>query len=246
MPSISTFIVNDEMTSRAGLRLAEATCSLLRDSGIDKVSLFGAELIIEPIQGVFKSVDSAWYIAKAVGDLPKITKGAIEFSKQIDMLLGYGGYTPTEKGDGTMYKTAVSFLKLVRTTFKFISNSSASLKFLGALGVPYLASRVKFFGQIKNPFALYCAVNDLALNALELNEAVYAENKRAKKVSVIVLSSVGLLCSVCMNGFGFLDSLFGAELGKKNMQRIPPFAWNTWKLGGSLSIIAGDTIKKFA
>jgi len=246
MTSIPTFLVNEGLTSREGCRIFEGVCSVLRDTGTDTLSIKGLDISIEPVQTFFKSVDSAWYLPKAIGDTTKITNSAADFKRQLHIFMGYG-YVHDE-GEGTALRAASSFLNMVKDTFKFLADSSASLKFLGTLGVSYLAPRVKVLGLSKNAFSVYCAVHGIAVETLNLYDATYVniDNGRAKKIVVSSLSIVGLLCSVGLNGFGALQTLFGSELSQAGKQVMTPFAWNAWKLGGSVSGLVCNAVKKFA
>jgi hypothetical protein len=247
MTSLPTYLVNEGLTSREGCRIFEGVCSVLRDTGMDTLSIKGLDINIEPVQEFFKSVDSAWYLPKAIGDTTKISNSAADFKRQLHIFMGYG-YIKEDRDEGTILRTASSFLTMVKDVFKFIADSSASLKFLGTLGVSYLAPRVKVLGLSKNAFAVYCAVHGIAVETIKLYDDAYVQERpdRAKRMVVSFLSIIGFLCSTGLNGFGALQTLFGSQLAQAGKQVMTPFAFNCWKLGGSLSGLMSNTIKQFA
>ena len=226
--------LNDGLTSREGCRIFEGVCSTARDLGFNKFSVNGVDVDLEPAQAFFKTVDSAWYIPKAVGDTEKIADSAATLKEKLT------------DGNVEWMDRGAAALNLAKNTFKFISDASAGLKFLGTLGVSYLAPRVKLLGLTKNAFSVYCAVHDIALKSIDLWSDAYGETQdedRSKKILVNALSIFGLLNSMCLNGFGALDTLFGPTLTQVGKGSIPPSAWNAWKLGGSVSGLVRNTIE---
>ena len=247
MTSLPTYLVNEGLTSREGCRVFEGVCSVLRDTGTETFSINGVDISLEPIQTFFKSVDSAWYLPKAIGDTSKITNSAADFKRQLHIFMGYE-YIKKDESEGKTLRTASSFLNMVNDTFKFFADSSASLKFLGTLGVSYLAPRVKVLGLYKNAFSVYYAVHGIAVETMKLYDAAYVSNddKRAKDMAISSLKIAGFLCSVGLNGFGALNTLFGSQLSQAGKQVMTPFAWNVWKLGGSFSGLVRNVVDKFA
>lgn len=234
MASIPNYLINDGLTSREGCRFFEGVCSTARDLGYSSFTFNGVDVELQPAQTFFKTVDSAWYIPKAVGDTEKVVDSAARLKeKLID-------------SNADWMDAGAATLTLAKDTFKFISDASASLKFFGTLGVAFLAPHVRELGLTKNAFSVYCAVHDIALNSIDLWNDAYGESTdegRSQRIIVNALSIFGLLSSVCLNGFGALDTLFGSTLKEAGKASIPPSAWNAWKLGGSVSGLIRNTIE---
>lgn len=231
MNSVPNYLINDGLTSREGCRIFEGVCSTARDLGYGSFTINGVEFDIEPAQTFFKSVDSAWYIPKAVGDTEKIADSGEKLGK----VYSDSNASWMDRGAAT--------LTLTKDIFKFISDASASLKFLGTLGVAYLAPRVKVLGLAKNAFSVYCSVHAIAVDSFALKKAVGGdEDDRTKIIITKFLAILGSLTSVGLNFFGGLDSLYGSALQEAGKGRMPPFAWNVMKLGGSVSGLIRNTI----
>ncbi|MGE0198477.1 MAG: hypothetical protein AB7N99_03225 [Simkaniaceae bacterium] len=240
MTAIPTYLINEGLTSREGCRIFEGVCSVLRDTGTETLSVKGLDISLEPIQTFFKSVDSAWYIPKTVEAMPKVVDSLEAFKDQLHMFFG-AQYTYSKKDDGTAMKVATTYLKLVRDVFKLIASAAASLKFLGTLGVAYLAPRVKVLNLTKNAFTVYTAVHDITEFSLKtIDDVCYKSDKeRGKRIFFNLMGIYGLLCSVGLNGLGFLQATVGSGVKAP----MPAFGWNAFKLGGSVSALVANALK---
>ncbi|NGX50384.1 MAG: hypothetical protein K1060chlam2_00229 [Chlamydiae bacterium] len=208
-----TAVVNYRETGR----LITGAFDVARSMGFETV----AGINTKPLQDLLKSVDSAWYGPKAVGDVNKV------FSSSGKLLDGM-----------TFNKCTI----VVKNAFKLVSDSAAFLKFMGTLGVPVLYARVKFLGLVKNLSTIYCAIDGIVRDLIKFHNA--GDDKT--KISTSLLSAYGFSCSFVGNGFSALETIFGAQLSRAGLQRIPKFTWVFLNLTGNGTSMVRKGIEEYA
>ena len=204
---------------------------------------------VQPVGAFVKTVDDAWYLPKTVGSAPKLCNSGSEFWNECKVFVGgeVDKIEGKEKPKGSVSSVGSSFLQLVYDTAKFVGALFASAKFLGKSGVTALTSRVKTLGLYKNVLSTYCAVHDLVKNYKAWIDTSLTEGKdKAKKMALRSLAVLGCLSSLCLNGFGALQTIYGSGLSKVGKTVMPPFGWNTFSLVGTTGVLLGNTIKKLA
>lgn len=225
-----------EVTSREGARFLNSVCNVLHDTGSEEI--FGVQ--VQPIGAFVKTVDDSWYLPKTVDNTPKAWNSGSKFVGECQMLVG-------GEGKGSAASVGMSFLDLVYNTFKLAGAFFASMKFLGKSGVTFLTSHVKKLGIWKNALSTYCAVHDLAKNVRDLIDTSLTEGKdKAKDLALRSIAILGYLSSLCLNGFGALQTIYGSELSKAGQAVMPPFGWNVLNLVGSTGALLVKTISKLA
>jgi len=209
-----------QATSRSTLRYFKGVVSLIEINGFKMIG----GVAISPVLALLKDVDSAWYAAKIFTSAPKTT----------DSLKAFCGDISTSK-----------FFKLINNTFMLLACTFATMRFLGTLGVPYLASRVKMLGQLKKGFSSYVAIQGIFDQFSDISEIKKGDKKRGQKLRVCYLSLIGFSCSLFLNAGGALNTIYGSSLTKAGKQGIPVVAWPVVALIAGHAKILKDVLKEF-
>lgn len=204
---------------------------------------------IDSVTGVLKlyGIDSiAGVNVKALGDYSKffdrfryIPKAAVDAHK---LAMTYSEWQAGKK-DGTA---------VINEGIKFIGDSSASLKFLGLVGITVLAPHVKMFGYVKNVCSVYSASITIISSGKELlaiaaqkddasaDKATIdaAKSKRRWDVTKHVLTIILSGSSIGLNGLGGLASWTGPALKAAGKQQIPDWFFSACSVGATGSATA--------
>ncbi len=218
------YVLKKFSNSREFVRLTEAIAAALTDFGYDILE----KTDLGALGKFAKSFDSFL-------DVPKVfekTGGLIDKGTEIVNDIVVNGRV-----------SARGIQEATLAVIKFLGNTFAALKFIGAFGgVAYLSDRVKGFGYIKNGLSSVGAIMTIPEGIFFPKKDWGAKDDKERYIaSAIIAMSLG---SLFLNGMGGLASAFGDKIIAPGVNKnFKPWVYNFVKINNSALATINDFIK---
>lgn len=183
MASVISHLINNELPSRNGVRVAEALCDAWNDY-IPQADLGGQPVFnVRRMHHIVRIMDDIFTFPKTIEGCRKTWRATEQCRKD---------WSQTD--NTRTRRVAFSILMWSKAFVNLLKNSVGALKFLGAWSiVPFLASKTQILGTVKSVYSIYIAVVDGGIGIWQLYKLSNSNKRQAQ-----VVEGLSILRCICV------------------------------------------------